>query len=61
MDLNLLLKKIVSYNPKANLELIKKAYHFAEEVMTGEKRLSGESYLEHLTEVAGILADSRLD
>src|SRR3989338_2175370 len=39
MDLNLLLKKIVSYNPKANLELIKKAYHFAEEVMTGELRV----------------------
>ena len=61
MDLNLLLKKIVSYNPKANLELVKKAYHFADEAMAGEKRLSGESYLEHFTEVAGILADSKLD
>ena len=56
-----LLKKVRSYNPKADLKEIQRAYAFAEVSHEGQKRKSGEDFIEHPVAVAGILADLRLD
>ena len=45
----------------SDLELIEKAYIFSASVHQGQVRLSGEPYLTHPMEVAGILADMKLD
>ncbi|MBM3205767.1 bifunctional (p)ppGpp synthetase/guanosine-3',5'-bis(diphosphate) 3'-pyrophosphohydrolase, partial [Candidatus Shapirobacteria bacterium] len=56
-----LLEKIKKYHQTADLALVKKAFVFAQKVHQGQKRLSGEEYLEHPLSVALILADWRLD
>ncbi|BEH09780.1 MULTISPECIES: RelA/SpoT family protein [Geobacter] len=59
--LNDILDKVVSYNPVADLDLIRKAYVYCAKVHQGQTRLSGEPYLVHPMEVAGVLADLKLD
>jgi len=59
--INDILDKIYEYNPDADLGLIDRAYVFSAKVHDGQMRLSGEPYLSHPLEVAGILADMRLD
>ena len=56
-----ILDKIYDYNPDADLDLIDRAYIFSAKVHDGQMRLSGEPYLSHPLEVAGILADMKLD
>ena len=56
-----ILDRVVEYNPQANLELLKKAYVYSAKVHKGQTRASGEPYLVHPIEVAGILAELRLD
>lgn len=56
-----ILEKVSSYNPAADLDLIRKAYVFCAKVHQGQTRLSGEPYLVHPMEVAGLLAELRLD
>ncbi len=56
-----LLKKIRTYNPKADLRGLEQAYRIAEEAHEGQLRLSGEPYIEHPLAVAGVLADLHLD
>ncbi len=56
-----ILDLVVSYNPQADLERIKKAYVFSAKVHMGQVRLSGEPYLVHPLEVASILAQLKLD
>jgi GTP diphosphokinase / guanosine-3',5'-bis(diphosphate) 3'-diphosphatase len=56
-----LLKKVRGYNPKADLKELQHAYSFAEESHDGQKRLSGEDFIEHPMAVADVLADLRLD
>ena len=56
-----ILEKVSSYNPSADLDLLRKAYVFCAKVHQGQTRLSGEPYLVHPMEVAGILAELRLD
>lgn len=46
---------------KKDVELIKKAYNFAERVHSGQKRLSGEPYFIHAVETAKILASIDMD
>lgn len=46
---------------KKDEELIEKAYKFAEKAHEGQKRLSGESYFNHLCETAKILAKLGMD
>ena len=55
------LKKVRSYNPKADTKLLERAFRFAEDAHEGQHRLSGEDYVEHPVAVTGILADLRLD
>ncbi len=56
-----LLKTVRAYNPEANLDALKAAYHFAEEAHEGQKRGTGEPYIAHPLAVAVILAEMRLD
>ncbi len=56
-----LLRKIRSYRPNDDLELVKKAYEFSLEHHQGQVRASGEPYLVHPLEVAMVLAEMRLD
>jgi GTP pyrophosphokinase len=59
--INQLIVKISDYNPQADFELIKKAYQFAEQALSGQKRLSGEPAITHSLAVASIVADWKLD
>ena len=54
-------EKVVSYNPLADQELLKKAYVFSGMVHQGQTRRSGEPYLVHPLEVAFILAKLKMD
>jgi len=56
-----LIKKIKSYNPDINEELIHKAYQTSKKYHKDQYRKSGEPFVVHPLEVAGILADIELD
>jgi GTP pyrophosphokinase len=56
-----LAEKVRSFNPDADLELLRRAYVFSAYEHKGQVRRSGEPYLVHPLEVADILADMRLD
>jgi len=58
---NDILERLISYNPHADTDLLRKAYVFSAKVHLGQVRLSGEPYLIHPLEVAGILTQLRLD
>jgi len=53
--------KVLENQPDADLALLQRAYVFGAKVHEGQQRLSGEPYLVHPLEVAGILAEMRLD
>lgn len=59
--LNDILEEVSLYIPDGDLDLIKKAYIFSARAHKGQIRLSGEPYLSHPLEVAGILAKLKLD
>ena len=56
-----LIRTVKSYNAKADLKEIERAYRFAETHHEGQVRLSGEPFIEHPLAVARILADLGLD
>lgn len=56
-----IIDKLQDYVSAEDMELIEKAYIFSASVHQGQVRLSGEPYLTHPVEVAGILADMKLD
>jgi len=56
-----ILDMVSAYIPDADLDLIRKAYIFSAKAHQGQTRRSGEPYLIHPMEVAGILAGMRLD
>lgn len=56
-----IIDKITEYNPDADLDILDRAYVYSARVHVGQVRLSGEPYLSHPLEVAGILADMKLD
>lgn len=56
-----LIKKIRSYHPSDNLEMVDKAYQFAKSAHAAQFRKSGEPYIIHPLEVACNLADLELD
>jgi GTP pyrophosphokinase len=59
--INDIIDKVTEYYPDADLDIIDRAYIFSAKVHDGQVRLSGEPYLYHPLEVAGILADMKLD
>ena len=56
-----LVERVLAYDPKANEALIDRAYVYAMKAHHNQRRQSGEPYITHPLEVAGILADMRLD
>jgi GTP diphosphokinase / guanosine-3',5'-bis(diphosphate) 3'-diphosphatase len=56
-----IIAKVESYHAGADLDLIKKAYVFANKAHDGQVRRSGDPYVMHPLEVASIIADLRLD
>src|SRR4026207_899631 len=56
----MLLEKVRSYSPEADLELLRRAYVFSALEHKGQVRHSGEPYLIHPLEVADSLADMKL-
>jgi guanosine-3',5'-bis(diphosphate) 3'-pyrophosphohydrolase len=59
--LNDILQRVSSYHPDPDLDIIKKAYVYSAKVHQGQLRSSGEPYLVHPLEVAGVLAQLKLD
>jgi guanosine-3',5'-bis(diphosphate) 3'-pyrophosphohydrolase len=53
--------RVSSYNPDADLAQIEAAVEFAKKYHEGQTRSSGEPYYTHPVEVAGLLADMKLD
>jgi guanosine-3',5'-bis(diphosphate) 3'-pyrophosphohydrolase len=58
---DLLVRTIRSYNAKADLKEIQRAFAFAEQAHEGQVRKSGEPFVEHPLAVSTILADLHLD
>ncbi|MGA2191987.1 MAG: bifunctional (p)ppGpp synthetase/guanosine-3',5'-bis(diphosphate) 3'-pyrophosphohydrolase [Nitrospirota bacterium] len=56
-----ILDKIQGYQPDADIDLLRRAYIFSAKVHQGTSRLSGEPYLVHPIEVAGILTELKMD
>jgi GTP pyrophosphokinase len=56
-----ILDTITDLQPDADVDLVDRAYVYSAKVHDGQKRLSGEPYLTHPLEVAGILAGMNLD
>lgn len=59
--LNDITGEVLSYHPKADIQLIEKAYVYSAKVHRGQIRLSGEPYLSHPLEAAHILAKLKMD
>ncbi|MBI4010874.1 MAG: bifunctional (p)ppGpp synthetase/guanosine-3',5'-bis(diphosphate) 3'-pyrophosphohydrolase [Candidatus Rokubacteria bacterium] len=56
-----LLSEIPRYQPGADLDLVRRAFAFSQEVHDGQRRMSGEPYHVHPLEVAGLLVDFKMD
>jgi guanosine-3',5'-bis(diphosphate) 3'-pyrophosphohydrolase len=56
-----ILETIRSYHADADLDAVRKAYVYSAKVHHGQTRLSGDSYMTHLMEVASILTRLRMD
>jgi len=56
-----LIAKIRAQLPRADLDIVREAYLFAETAHTGQTRASGEPYISHSVAVSSILVDLRLD
>ncbi len=59
-NFKLLLKTIKEYHPKADLDLLKLAFDFAQKAHTGQKRMTGEDYIYHPLATAQTLAEMKL-
>ena len=56
-----LITLVRNYNPRANAELIEKAFEYGRAAHEGQNRHSGEPYFTHPIAVAAILAEQQLD
>jgi GTP pyrophosphokinase len=56
-----ILDRLSSYLPEADLDLVERAYVYSARIHEGQVRLSGEPYLSHPLEVAGLLTELKLD
>ncbi len=56
-----ILDRVQNYNPKADIELINRAYVLSAKAHAGYVRQSGEPYLTHPLEVAGVLSEMKMD
>ena len=60
VNLNDLLNKLIEYNPE-EVEIVKRAYDYADDLHKGQMRQSGEPYISHPLNVAYILAEMHAD
>jgi GTP pyrophosphokinase len=60
-QLQTLIEEIPKYQPAADLALLERAYRFSERSHQGQQRASGEPYLSHPLEVAGLLVNFKMD
>ncbi len=60
-ELQTLIEEIPKYQPGADLDLVTRAYRFSELSHRGQQRASGEPYLSHPLEVAGLLVNFKMD
>src|SRR6202167_6753819 len=56
-----LIGRVRAYQPSADVDLIKRAYDFSYRMHAGQTRKSGDPYFVHPANVAGVIADLRLD
>ena len=56
-----LIDSVLSYKPEADQEVLKKAYVYGTKMHGRQLRASGDPYFSHPIEVAGILAELKLD
>jgi GTP pyrophosphokinase len=56
-----LVERVRKYNPKADEDLLNRAYVYAMKAHGNQQRASGDPYFAHPLEVAAILTDMRLD
>jgi len=61
VTINGIIEKVKKYNPSADTSLLQRAYELAARVHEGQKRLSGEPYINHPLETAAILAELEMD
>ncbi len=60
-DIDQLLNRLRSYQPDADLSVVRKAYEFSAKAHEGQKRRSGEPYVQHPVAVAGVLTLLKTD
>jgi guanosine-3',5'-bis(diphosphate) 3'-pyrophosphohydrolase len=56
-----LIEKVQGYHPRADVDLIRRAYHYGEWAHREQVRKSGEPYFTHPMRVAAAISDLRLD
>ncbi len=56
-----LVDRVQRYHPRADLELIRRAWHYSEWAHREQTRKSGEPYFVHPARVAGVIAELKLD
>src|SRR5699024_6046109 len=56
-----IIHKVEEYMPENDVAFVQKAYDYAEKAHRGQTRKSGEVYIIHPVQVAGILADLEMD
>jgi len=61
VSIHSLTKKVLSYNPKADVSLLKNAYVFSREAHCSQTRVEGTPYIGHPLSVADILAGMKMD
>ena len=60
-ELSTLIELIRKYNKNGDLSQVEKAYHYAVEHHEGQKRKSGEPFVNHPIQVASIIAEMEFD
>jgi GTP pyrophosphokinase len=60
-DIEQLLARLRTYQPDADLGVIRKAYEFSAKAHEGQRRRSGEPYVQHPVAVAGVLSLLKTD
>ncbi|MFQ5950182.1 MAG: RelA/SpoT family protein, partial [Nitrospiria bacterium] len=61
LSFNQIVDRIRAYAPQSDISLLEKAYTFSSRAHEGQRRWSGEPYLNHPLEVAAILTELKLD
>jgi GTP pyrophosphokinase len=61
LRLDQIIENVLTYNPRADVDALRKAYVYSAKVHRGKSRVSGEPYLGHSLEIAFILTRLKMD